>query len=220
MTATVSAAIKGVKNTRPLMRLVSRLSQQQVKDTFRKQRDPVTGASWKKLRKLTLEVRPGGGGGGKTLVSTARLMRSITQQVPVITQNKAIISTKGVKYAAIHQRGGTIRPKISKFLVIPLTQEAGSFARRSAHPARLWWSNKEAKGEHPFIFKSPQGGLFIGIDKGVDQVEVVWALVKSVKIPRRRFVGFNRASLRQIEKLTASWVRSTVQKGLKTGARA
>lgn len=67
----------------------------QIQDSFEKSRDPYDRA-WKPSR-----------GGGMTLVDTARLRSSFSSQPTAIGFQ---IGTP-VKYAAIHQYGGVIRPK-------------------------------------------------------------------------------------------------------------
>lgn len=79
-----------------------------------------------------------------------------------------------LEYAAIHEFGGTIKPKTAKYLSIPLTQDARRFAG----------------GPRDF-----RGGLHVrmrkGADRGVlvdDQGTAQYALVKSVTITAQPYL--------------------------------
>jgi phage virion morphogenesis protein len=63
------------------------------------------GAPWKPSRRATNE-------GGQTLVDSTRLLKSINYQAGA----QAVSIGTNVLYAAIHQFGGTIRPKTAKAL--------------------------------------------------------------------------------------------------------
>jgi phage virion morphogenesis protein len=69
--------------------------------------------------------------GGQTLVDTARLVGSITHEA---TDTGVAVGTN-VIYAAIHQLGGTIRPKSGNALVFNLGGRT-IFARQVTIPAR------------------------------------------------------------------------------------
>jgi phage virion morphogenesis protein len=62
------------------------------------------GKSWKKSRRAEE--------GGRTLTDTARLVQSITHKVA----GKSVMVGTNLIYAAIHQFGGTIRPRRGKYL--------------------------------------------------------------------------------------------------------
>ena len=70
--------------------------------------------------------------GGKTLLKTARLLRSITMQVAArrLTVGTAVI------YARIHQLGGTIKPKSAKALKINIPGIGWRTMKQVTIPAR------------------------------------------------------------------------------------
>jgi len=70
--------------------------------------------------------------GGQTLVDSARLRDSITHDFDA----RSVTVGTNVVYAAIHQLGGTIRPKSGQFLKFPGPDGAPVFARQVEIPAR------------------------------------------------------------------------------------
>lgn len=128
------------------------------------------GVPWAALR-----IRP-----GKPLLDTGRL-RAATTAVP--TSDGVQLVNNSVQ-AGLMQSGGTIRPKRGKYLAIPLTVEA----HRAGSPRSL-------------------GGLHFqgrkGANKGVlvdEQGEAQFALVASVTVPARPFLGFSLKTLERIER--------------------
>lgn len=99
-----------LKNMKPVM---SRIAQDMKKESdlnFRNSQSP-DGTKWKELSTLTKTLRKNGG--TKPLLDTGmNLKRNIH---PYSTNTQAIIGTN-VKFAAIHQFGGTIRSKNGKAL--------------------------------------------------------------------------------------------------------
>lgn len=89
-------------------------------------------------------------------------------------------------YAAIHQTGGIVQPRSGKFLAIPLTGPA----QRAKSPRRFAGS----LGFRPS--KSRLGGVLVD-KKGTAQ----YALVKSVAIPARPFLGLSQSAAAQIERI-------------------
>jgi len=184
------------RTPRPTLLLIGGLMKRQAAETFTKQRDPVTGAPWPKTGDLAMRSRPGGGGGGKTLSDTGRLLQSIMSRAPEVTPNSVAIGTN-LEYARIHQDGGTIKPKKAKMLAIPLNRVAAR-----AKSARRWMDAN--KSLNPFVWKGIQGNkLFIvyvekrGKSKG--KIKPMFLLVPSVKIPRRRFLGLGLGHMLEIE---------------------
>jgi phage gpG-like protein len=180
----------------PALKLIGGVMIRQVRDTFARQRDPVTGAPWNRAGQLAMRSRPGGGGRGKTLSDTGRLLQSIMARAPRITGNSVSIGTN-VIYGSIHQEGGTIKPKNAKMLAIPLTREA-----RRAGSASRWWKQNESK--NPFIWKGIQRkNLFIvyvekrGKSKG--KIVPMFLLLPRVTIPQRRFLGLGLGHMLEIE---------------------
>ncbi len=78
-----------------------------------------------------------------------------------------------LKYAAIHEEGGTIRPVSARFLTVPISKSADR-RRASDFP-------------EAFVLKSKTGDLFIARAAGKN-LELLYALKTSVDIPARRYV--------------------------------
>lgn len=117
---------------------------------------------------------------GKPLRDTGRLMQA---NVANVTADGVQLANNNVQ-AGLMQRGGKVVAKNGKYLAIPLTTEA----KRSGGPRRMSGLR--------FIKKK-------GADKGVmvDQAGTAqFALVPSVTIPARPFLGFSARTLDRIEK--------------------
>jgi phage gpG-like protein len=197
------AALTG--NLHPLMLRISAALTRTVAQTFREEKDPKTGAAWKKTGALALANRPGGGGRGKTLRDTARLMQSLLARPPAVTggaRSPAIkFSTAGVVYAAAHQqsftgpmtRTLTIRPKNAKMLAIPITREAAR-----AHGARRFISQHQGQ---TFFAKRM---IFLREGK---KITPQFLLRKEVKIPQRRFLGWGKAQSETADRLILGEIR-------------
>jgi len=169
-------------------------------ETFREQRDPIDGTPWKKSGELTISTRPGKGGGAKTLQDTTRLMRDITQSRPQIAGNRVSIGTTA-KYGPIHQSGGKIKPRIKKWLAIPLTKQA----RRSGTASR-WWKSNESKKPFVIISKKSVGAGFIVTSKN-GKMTRHWLLKKEVNIPRRRYLGLSTRDKEDIGEALINMIR-------------
>lgn len=169
--------------TSGLMLRVGKRMQRQTAQAIREARHPETGAPWKPTGSLALAARPGGGSRGRTLQDTGQLRQSIIGRDPVVQGNSVTIGSDKV-YAALHQRGGTIRPKRGKYLAVPATREA-----RRAGSARRWMSTNKARGAKVlFGAKGPYGLGFPGKSGGEDKVH--FRLLRQVTIPARPFLGF------------------------------
>lgn len=90
------------KNLSPAMRIIGEIVRASVVKNFEDEGRP---AKWQKSKRASSQ-------GGQTLTDTARLRRSITSKA---FTDRAEIGTN-VKYAAIHQFGGVIKAKSSKYL--------------------------------------------------------------------------------------------------------
>ena len=86
-------------NMVPAMKIISQIMRDEVPKNFEAGGKP----KWKPSKRAMRE-------GGKTLVDTARLMRSIS---PSSTEHEARVGTN-VEYAAIHQFGGKTKAHIIK----------------------------------------------------------------------------------------------------------
>jgi len=89
-------------NRRPFMKAVKNIMQDAVEENFAQEGRP----KWKPLRPATI-ARRGNKGDGKILQVTGRLVNSIMGRYD---DNSALVGTN-VRYAAIHQFGGTIKQK-------------------------------------------------------------------------------------------------------------
>ncbi len=110
--------------------------------------------------------------GGILQTRSAHLRRNITGKTFRDKLIYSIIGTgifgkKGVKYASILEKGGTIRPKKAKALTIPLPGVKG----------------KASNFPDSFIIKSKAGNALIVQKKGKSGLKPLFVLKKSVKIP-------------------------------------
>ena len=160
--------------------------------SVQEQADPESGAPWPKLQKSTLDARVGGGKDGKALAGTGRLIQSLTAATPVVKRLSVSIASN-LPYAAIHQTGGVIKPRFAKMLAQPLTREAAR-----AKFARRWWKQMERrKTRKPFVHKAESGKLYLAIpSRDGKDIEVHWALHKSVTIPARPYLGHGERDIK------------------------
>jgi phage gpG-like protein len=123
-----------------------------------------------------------GGATARPLRQSGALMASINYRVNAqeVTWGSSLL------YASLHQEGGTIRPRVAKWLAIPLTAQAS----RAGSPRRF--SGPLA----PIIGKSKRSGVMVD-QRGHAQ----YALVKEVRIPARRFIGISEDLLDQVDDL-------------------
>jgi len=88
-----------------------------------------------------------------------------------------------VKYADIHAKGGTIRPKKAKYLAIPLPsimQKSRALLRGNPLGPRDFTNT--------FFYKTRTGTLILAQKKGRG-IQNLFVMKKSVKIPRRDYVS-------------------------------
>lgn len=119
---------------------------------------------------------------------TGRLRASIGS---VVTNNdEGIVGLIGsgvrqgdrVPYANIHETGGILRPKIAKYLAIPLKNALTAAGALKKKPRE--WANT-------FVTRSKNGNLFIMQHRGkrgLGAVIALFLLKKSVKIPARHYM--------------------------------
>lgn len=112
-----------LRNTRVLLDSIGAYLETVTDRRFERERAP-DGAPWKPSRRALDE-------GGQTLTKSSRLRRSITRRV---SDRELQVGTNAV-YAAIHQFGGTIRPRKGRFLVFG-PKDDRTFARSVSMPAR------------------------------------------------------------------------------------
>jgi phage gpG-like protein len=113
------------QNTRPAFDAIGRVLSSRIRLGFRSSRGP-SGAPW-----LPLKHRI-----GQPLRDTGRLQRSITHRASA----KDVVVGTNLKYAPLHQFGGTILPKNAPFLAFKSMKgtpgETMIFARKVKIPAR------------------------------------------------------------------------------------
>lgn len=150
---------------------------------------------WRPTSSATLALRPGGGGGGKTLIDTGLLVQSISTAIPRVDGSSVTIGTNRPG-ARAHQEGMTIRPVRARKLAQPLTREA-----RRTGPRRLGT-------RYPtFIQRSKAGNLLIFKKERDGSITPVFLLRDSVDIPQRRFFGFGRRMREGILEVFGGYIR-------------
>lgn len=114
--------------------------------------------------------------GGQVLRDTNRLSTGIVVRDERVSPTRfRVVARVNVKYGRIHNFGGTIVPKKAKFLSIPITKEAKKYSPRD-YPGKLFPLKKNDK-------------LYLAEKRGKsERVKVIYQLVKSVKIPARKFL--------------------------------
>lgn len=127
-------------------------------------------------------------GGNKPLRDYGALAASVQAKT---RKNELIVGTN-LAYAGVHQWGATITPTRGKFLAIPLTIEAkrnGGPRFPRPFPRRLYFAIRPGGNSGAMYERTPNGRVFH------------YALVRSVTIPARPFLGFSREFLGEIGKL-------------------
>jgi phage gpG-like protein len=103
------------------------------------------------------------------LIRTRNLSRSIHQEVAESTNERAAVDVgTNVEYAAIHEFGGTIQPKKSKYLAIPVGTYRGSPQKYA-----------------DLKLRKTAGGNLVMVDGGGT---VQYVLKKSVTVPARPYL--------------------------------
>lgn len=147
---------------------------------------------------------------GQTLhARTGNLKRSPRQQITAADRTAAVrvdFDPGRAPYGAIHETGGTIRPKRSRFLAIPL-DAAKTGAGVSRFGAREVMANPQAFGyKHCFVAKGVIFGVMAGAVKdrrGMVGTVPLFALKSSVTLPER-------APLRKTLDANRGWIDDRV----------
>ena len=120
--------------------------------------------------------------GQKLRVRTGNLRRSLQERRARKVQERGneIIGIVGtnLKYAAIHEYGGTIRPKRAKWLAIPL---------KGALTARGVARGGPRDFKNTFFAMSKNGNLIM-FSKSMGSIIPLFALKKEVKIPKTQYM--------------------------------
>lgn len=146
------------RDFKPVLTVIGEDMKLWVKESIDKQRDPVTGQAWPKRRPLSQMSRVGGSG-GKTLFDNGHLLQSFASAVPKVTATTVRIGTN-LPYARIHQKGGTVKAKRARVLMIPMSVEA-----KRAGNARRFIEQKKGQGTPPFFIKTSKGRLLLVYNK-------------------------------------------------------
>lgn len=120
---------------------------------------------------------------GKPLLDTGRLRNTVVAQV---TADGVVLSANNVQ-ARLMQDGGIVRPR-GKFLAIPLTP----VARRAGSPRAM-------AGLHFQGRKGANKGALVDASG-----KAQYALVPSVKIPARPYLGWSARTLAKVEAILAT----------------
>lgn len=131
---------------------------------------------------------------GQTLRDSGRLVSSIA---PDSGDRWASWGTN-VKYAAVHQFGGTIRPVTRRFLAVPI------------HPAGEGkWPSEWPEGELFLVTRGEgegSGPATLCRRRGEDQVEAIYLLLRSVTMPQRPFLGVDDDDLVELREILVDHV--------------
>lgn len=126
-----------------------------------------------------------------TIRDTSQMDR-LTQALNKLGRNEIKVGVFGsddaemVMIARVHEYGMTIKPKNGKYLTIPSSPKSKGKRAREFNDL--------------FFIPTDNGNGLLAREKGKDQIEVLFVLVKSVTIPERSFIraGFDQG----IDKIT------------------
>ena len=152
------------------------------------QKNIITGP-WAPNSALTQRVK----GGNLPLRDSAKpgLVNSMTHTV---RNDTAVIGTNHPAAVILHN-GGTITPKTSRYLAIPLGAETRRFMHTYGATPRKCLDAMAADGYKVWVAKG-----CILVQKGkTGRVRALFVLKKSAKIPARQFMRLPEASVRIIE---------------------
>lgn len=187
------------------------IMQGQVRRTFDKQADPVSGVAWKPVQPFGHGTDPS----HKILQSNAGagLMGSITSApMKVEGDMVSIAPSDSIPYANVHQYGGEIRPRLARNLAIPMGRQ-----ERLSGGARRWWHQQTQKGLKPFVYSAwtGKGNKFIAmVDPETKKLKLHWLLKEKVFMPQRRYFGWNSEYEAEIEKAFAGRLQAIVRRAL------
>ena len=174
-------------NLEPVCAVASQMGVSAAKKRFTDQRDP-EGRPWKRL-----QWRPSGG--NRVLLDRGLLRASI------YGRHDARSATHGtnVAHARVHQFGAVIHAR-KRFMTVPLTAEAqrSGGARRFPRPLV------------PIVSRSGRTGVLVERARGSAGRRAQFALVKSVRVPRRAIVGWDQPTLDRIARAAGSYVTTGV----------
>lgn len=151
-----------------------------VRANFDARRAP-SGVAWPPSHRTMMD-------GGQTLRDRGSLYKSIDYAVLstgtiIVFVNPALGGNEVMKYAMIHNFGGTIKPKTKKFLTIPV------------HPLAKGRSVAQMSSYFKIVFFVPGAGgkapVIMGRNSEKGKAYLLYILKTSVKIPRREYMGIS-----------------------------
>ncbi len=164
----VSTQVVGVSEVAEQFRALAKKLPFEVLDTMRQ------GAAILE-RRIKLNIT-----GGNPLKTVSGILRaSYSSRVFTVAEGVRGVVGSPVRYAAIHETGGEIRPTRAKALTIPIAEEA---KRRSARdfPNLFIWKRPGDEGE---------GSAYLAQPTGDGGFKLMYQLRSRVFIPARRYVS-------------------------------
>jgi phage gpG-like protein len=130
-------------------------------------------------------------GNSKPLRDTGGLLNSIAHQVG---SGVVFIGSNHIAARILHD-GGTITPKRTRFLAVPLGAETRRFMRMYGHTPRSCIEGMKAAGYKIWVAK----GVILAQKGKQGRVRALFVLKTSIRIPSRPFLRLPERSVRIIE---------------------
>lgn len=179
----LAQTLRNPTTLRPALKRAELLMVSAVKENFSRGADP-DGRSWKPL------AHPRPAGGDKPLRDRGLLAASMS----AMSKPDGVAVGTNRPGAGVHQNGGLITATRRKFLAIPLTKIASRAGSPRRFPQKL----------HAVI--SGKAGVLLDA-KG----KAHYALVKSVRIPARPFLGFGKPLLDKLSRMFGEFLAELVR---------
>lgn len=146
-----------------------------------------------KTSDYTLSLRRGAGG-GKSLIDNANLINSIDSNKNGVFSN--------LIYSGIHNTGGTITAKNSKYLCIPATKEAKKLSQIKGVRGAIEYLKKSGWS---IWVKKP---CILGKKGKNGKTKALFYLKRQVKIPKQEFLYLDNTDEKIIEEIIREWLKS------------
>ena len=131
-------------------------------------------------------------GNSKPLRDTGGLLNSIAHRVG---SGVVFIGSNHIAARILHD-GGTITPKRTRFLAVPLGAEARRFMRTYGHTPRACIEGMKADGYKVWVAK----GVILAQKGKRGRVRALFVLKSKIRIPARQFLRLPERSVRIIER--------------------
>ncbi len=171
--AEIAAAVDIPTQNQQLHKVLQQLALSGVHDHFVQSKDP-DGKPWPPL------AHPRPQGGDVPLRNTGLLMASVTSTTQANADSLLVVVQSNRQGARLMNEGGTVTAKRGKFLAIPLTVVAARVDSPRNFPGALTFVGR------------PGGKTGALVDEAG---ESQYALVHSVLVPARRFLGFSAKTI-------------------------